>query len=193
MSYDGEYGANETCRHDRYYRSCEYCSRIGPNATQEQYKELARQDEEQRAARIAAQKTAAAARIAEARSRSFPATLNEQRVERTITYRVEIGDFVHYDCYNYQRLMDKHPVWKRKEVVEAKNDREARAAATRLQPKLREIGSLRKHKQCPQHGLGIEVIGLTKVVKEKTADGWERTTELPVSLPKEVKARIPTI
>jgi hypothetical protein len=36
MSYAGTYGADETCRHDCYYRSCAFCWPIGPQATDEQ-------------------------------------------------------------------------------------------------------------------------------------------------------------
>jgi hypothetical protein len=37
MSYDGEYGASETCRHDMYYRSCMVCSTIGAHPTEERF------------------------------------------------------------------------------------------------------------------------------------------------------------
>lgn len=33
MSYAGTYGADETCPHDSYWRSCRYCSGIGPRPT----------------------------------------------------------------------------------------------------------------------------------------------------------------
>jgi hypothetical protein len=36
MSYEGTYGPNETCPHDRYWRSCEYCSTLGARPTPEQ-------------------------------------------------------------------------------------------------------------------------------------------------------------
>lgn len=36
MSYAGTYGPDETCRHDRYWRSCADCSEVGPRATAEQ-------------------------------------------------------------------------------------------------------------------------------------------------------------
>lgn len=36
MSYAGTYGADETCRHDRYWRSCADCSEVGPKATAQQ-------------------------------------------------------------------------------------------------------------------------------------------------------------
>jgi hypothetical protein len=36
MSYAGTYGADETCRHDSYWRSCALCSLVGPDATPEQ-------------------------------------------------------------------------------------------------------------------------------------------------------------
>lgn len=36
MSYAGTYGPDETCMHDCYYKSCQWCCNIGPRATQEQ-------------------------------------------------------------------------------------------------------------------------------------------------------------
>ena len=36
MSYAGTYGDDETCIHDRYWRSCPDCSEIGPRATPDQ-------------------------------------------------------------------------------------------------------------------------------------------------------------
>jgi hypothetical protein len=36
MSYAGTYGADETCRHDHYWRSCPDCSEVGPRATDAQ-------------------------------------------------------------------------------------------------------------------------------------------------------------
>jgi len=38
MSYAGTYGADETCRHDTYWRSCADCSEVGPRATTAQVK-----------------------------------------------------------------------------------------------------------------------------------------------------------
>jgi hypothetical protein len=40
VSYAGTYGADETCRHDTYWRSCgEGCSLVGPRATETQIAE----------------------------------------------------------------------------------------------------------------------------------------------------------
>ena len=39
MSYAGTYGADETCRHDTYWRSCRECSEVGPRATAAQVRE----------------------------------------------------------------------------------------------------------------------------------------------------------
>lgn len=39
MSYAGTYGEDETCNHGRYWRSCAFCSGIGPRATREQIDE----------------------------------------------------------------------------------------------------------------------------------------------------------
>lgn len=48
MSYDGTYGAEETCRHDHYWRSCGVCSHIGPKATDEQIKQSQRRLDHER-------------------------------------------------------------------------------------------------------------------------------------------------
>ncbi len=46
MSYAGTYGPDETCKHDSYWRSCMFCSIVGPNATDEQIVEVIAQREE---------------------------------------------------------------------------------------------------------------------------------------------------
>lgn len=61
MSYAGLFGADETCRHDTYWRSCSVCSEIGPKATDAQIKRnRERRDKEQvkRARREASWQTA---------------------------------------------------------------------------------------------------------------------------------------
>ena len=43
MSYAGTYGADGTCNHDCYWRSCPDCNAIGPRATQAQIDSYRRQ------------------------------------------------------------------------------------------------------------------------------------------------------
>jgi hypothetical protein len=47
MSYAGTYGPSETCPHDCYWKSCEYCSGIGPCPTPVQIAQ-ARENQAQR-------------------------------------------------------------------------------------------------------------------------------------------------
>lgn len=47
MSYAGTYGADETCKHDVYWRSCSSCSLVGPRATEEQIQQRLREREQE--------------------------------------------------------------------------------------------------------------------------------------------------
>jgi predicted small metal-binding protein len=40
LSYAGTYGADETCPHDTYWKSCAYCSTLGPKPTRQQIADL---------------------------------------------------------------------------------------------------------------------------------------------------------
>lgn len=63
MSYDGEYGAAETCQHDMYWRSCAICHRVGPRATKAQLQVV--RDQDRREAEQRQQNEAAMCRLYE--------------------------------------------------------------------------------------------------------------------------------
>ncbi len=179
MSYAGTYGADETCRHDTYWRSCQFCNQIGPRATEEQFVALQKRRDEEWRQQQADKEAAREAKVAEMTSRKFVDKVGDQAVAKTVIYLVQLSDFTHYDCWNYQHnSRGGHPSRKFSEAVEANNDHLAQLAALEVEL------NFAKHKRCPQHRLGISVTGIIKLIQEHTADGWQRTTELELEAPK---------